>query len=126
MGMKQSVTCGYCHRPARLKFGNDIYPHRPDLIGKRFWKCDPCNAYVGCHPGTIKPLGRLANADLRRAKQCVHVLLDPMWKSKQMSRHEAYKWLADALGISAANCHIGMFDIVQCEAAISMLRLRRT
>lgn len=80
------VCCDYCGRPARLVGGAEVYPHRPDLSSKRFWLCRPCDAWVGCHPkaeprrgglgdGTV-PLGRLANADLRRAKQRAHAAVE--------------------------------------------------
>lgn len=34
---------------ARLTDGREIYPHRQDLSGLPFWKCDTCGNYVGCH-----------------------------------------------------------------------------
>jgi hypothetical protein len=122
------VTCDYCDRVAELVTGAAIYPHRPDLFGRRFWRCAPCGAWTGCHePGKgqgdgTKPLGRLANAELRRAKQAAHAAFDPLWKSRSMSRHEAYRWLAGELGISFENCHIGMFDVDGCRAVVSAVR----
>ena len=64
------------------------------------------------------PLGRLANAELRRAKSAAHAAFDPLWKSKRMKRRDAYGWLARELGISRDNCHIGMFDIAACRAVV--------
>ena len=113
------VVCEYCHGDARRVGAEKIYPHRPDLIGKWFWECAPCGAYVGCHPGTSTPLGRLANAELRRAKQSVHRVLDSLWKSGAMKRHAAYKALAEELDIAPQNCHVGMFDVPTCVAAVS-------
>lgn len=113
--------------------GNVIYPHRPDLAAKRFYRCAPCGAHVGCHPPAQKngkgghgngwvPLGRLANAELRDAKRRAHAAFDPIWKSKFMSRREAYQWAAGALGISADNCHIGMFDVERCDQIAKLSR----
>lgn len=115
------VRCGYCDRPAVLVGAEKIYPHRRDLLGRSFWECEPCNAYVGCHPGGTQPLGRLANAALRKAKQRVHEKLDPLWKSGGMKRSAAYAMLASGLGIAKQNCHIGMFDLATCEAALQVL-----
>jgi hypothetical protein len=97
--------------------GDSIYPHRPDLKEKKFWKCIPCNAYVGCHPGTSTPLGNLANAELRRARNIVHSVFDPLWKGRKMTRSAAYQWLASQLDIPVEKCHIAMFDISQCRSA---------
>lgn len=131
-------TCPYCDRPAGLVTGNAIYPNRPDLFGLKFWSCDPCKAHVGCHKagawlriggkkivsdGTL-PLGRLANADLRKAKQEAHAAFDPLWKSRTMTRKLAYQWLADAMGISFDNCHIGMFDVDGCRAVVAAVKAR--
>lgn len=123
--MRAPVTCPYCHRAGELVSGAAVYPYRLDLRGKSFWRCEPCKAWVGCHPGTIKPLGRLANAELRAAKQRAHAAFDPLWKSGAMGRAEAYGWLADAIGVSRANCHIGMMDVDACSAVVAACAARR-
>ena len=107
-------VCPYCMNLSTLVTGDIIYPHRLDLHGKYFYICTPCNAYVGCHPGTKKPLGRLANAELRKAKLQAHNAFDILWKSGKMKRRTAYGWLALKLGIKEEDCHIGMFDVEMC------------
>jgi hypothetical protein len=108
-----------------------IYRLRSDHLYRRdygpVWECAPCQAWVGCHPDG-KPLGRLANASLRRAKQAAHAAFDPKWHaiqreeqcSKSRARGVAYKWLADHLGIDVRDCHIGMFDEVQCQRVVEI------
>ena len=118
------VACPYCHAAAELVSGNVIYPSRPDLVHRQFWRCARCDAWVGCHPGTADPLGRLANAPLRKARQRVHALLDPMWKSGAMKRTAAYQWLARKLAMAEQNCHVGMFDLDTCKAACEILSTR--
>lgn len=118
----RAPVCPYCDRASVLVGGNAIYPHRPDLIAKKFYLCKPCDAYVGCHPDTVNPLGRLANADLRKAKQQAHAVFDPIWKSRKKRRTDAYKWLADSMGIAPQNCHIGMFDVDQRRAVIAICK----
>ena len=113
----KNPTCPYCNHKSELVTGEEVYPNRPDLHLLQFYMCKPCNAYVGCHPGMKKPLGRLANEELRRQKMLTHVVFDPLWKSKVMSRTQAYKWLADKLGIKVEDCHIGMFDEDMCRQA---------
>lgn len=121
------VVCPYCDRPAELVTGAKIYAHRPDLAHRWFWRCAPCEAWTGTHADSKDrvPLGRLANAALRRARQRAHAAFDPLWKSGGMRRREAYQWLASALGIAFENCHIGMFDVDACEAVVAAVRARR-
>jgi hypothetical protein len=113
------MICDYCRGAAELVTGATIYPDRPDLHAKQFWRCVPCHAYVGCHGLTDRPLGRLANARLRAAKICAHAAFDPFWRDQHWSRSHAYHWLSSALGIKAADCHIGMFTVEQCEAVVA-------
>ena len=120
------ISCDYCNRPAELVNGATLYPHRRDLVRLLFYRCEPCGAWVGTHRGSTVPLGRLANAELRRAKQAAHSAFDPLWKSRRMSRSEAYAWLAKALGVSLANCHIGMFDVEGCRAVVAAVAALRT
>ena len=116
--------CPYCGAPSQLTTGAHVYPHRPDLASKRFYECRPCGAYVGCHPGTERPLGRLANAELRRWKQRVHSVFDPFWKLDRRShaRSLAYARLARDMGIPREECHTGMFDIDRCRHALAVMQ----
>jgi hypothetical protein len=127
-GVTPSIECPYCHGNAPRITGRDLYPHRTDLYDKLFFRCLPCGAWVGCHPDG-KPMGRLANSQLRNARHQVHIVFDPLWQSarqlydgwnakiKNVARIRAYEWLADRLGIALADCHIGMFDLHQCREA---------
>lgn len=114
------VICSYCGRQAKLVTGAEIYPHRRDLHKKLIWSCKPCGAYVGTHEGTEKPLGRLANEELRNWKMKAHKAFDPKWRSGEMKRQEAYKWLSNQLDIDREKCHIGMFDIDMCKRVIEV------
>jgi zinc-finger-containing domain len=124
-----AINCPYCGNAAELVTGAEIYPHRQDLASLKFWRCSPCDAHVGCHKrnkkygndGTV-PLGRLANADLRRAKSRVHAIFDPIWKNGRMERREAYLWLAGRLNIPFEECHIGMFDLPTCDRAVNAVK----
>jgi hypothetical protein len=109
------VTCDYCGDPAVLVTGREVYPHRPDLAHRQFWRCEPCAAYVSCHDGTTHPMGRLANAELRAAKIAAHAAFDPLWRARGWKRNAAYRWLAEQMGMPRADCHIGMFDVERCQ-----------
>jgi len=114
------VKCDYCGQSAERVTGKEIYPTRFDLHHKTFYRCSPCEAYVGCHPGGDKPLGRLADSQLRKAKQEAHAAFDPRWRGLHGKRREAYRWLAEGLGIDFADCHIGMFDVAMCRRVVKL------
>ena len=115
------MECHYCKGLATVTTGRVIYPHRPDLFMKPFWRCNGCGAYVGCHPGTYAPLGTLASREVRRARLQAHAAFDARWKSGgDMPRKEAYAWLAAELGLPVDQCHIGMFDLATCEKVIRL------
>lgn len=117
MNAAKNPSCPYCGLVSVLVTGKVVYPHLPKLKDKCFYKCpnDDCDAFVGCHPNTTNPMGRLANAELRRNKLLAHNCFDKLWKSGSMSRSSAYKMLANKLGIEAKDCHIGMFDVHMCK-----------
>lgn len=125
------MICPYCNNEAQLVGGDMIYPHRRDLAHLRFWACLPCDARVGCHGGSTRPLGRLANTELRQAKMEAHAAFDPLWKFhtfrngyQTMTRNAAYEWLAGQLGINRGDCHIGMFDVAQCRRVVEVCQAR--
>lgn len=119
-----SPTCDYCCRPTVLVHGRDLYPHLEHLADKPFYYCEPCVAWVGCHYGTTEPLGRLANAELRKAKGNAHNAFDRIWKgpAATMSRSEAYLWLSERLGIPLTDCHIGKFDVELCRRTARIVK----
>lgn len=109
-----------------LVSGNVVYPHRRDLGHRQFYLCKPCDAYVGVHVGTTKPLGRLANRELRLAKMAAHAAFDPLWRGQgHKKRKEAYGWLADTLGIEREDCHIGRFDVPLCLKTVDICEAER-
>lgn len=87
---------------ARLTDGREIYPHRKDLSGLPFWRCDTCHNFVGCHHKTAdrtKPLGVIATAEIKAARQHIHRVLDPLWQSGRIGRRALYREVAKRLGI---------------------------
>lgn len=87
---------------ARLTDGREIYPHRNDLHGLPFWKCDACGNYVGCHHKTrdrTRPLGNIPTKELKNARQHIHRILDPIWKQGKLPRGKIYARLARELGL---------------------------
>lgn len=135
------LRCPGCQREAELTNGAEVYPRRADLREKSIWICRPCGAYVGCHPGTTRPLGVPANAELRRARMILHnEMLDPLWetadqcdaytpederarkKIRRRARERVYRFLADRLGLPREAVHTGLFDLETCRRAWRALR----
>jgi hypothetical protein len=94
---------------ARLTNGAEIYPRRADLADIPFWKCDACGNHVGCHHKTAdrtRPLGCIPNDDVRNARQHIHALIDPAWKSGTVKRAAIYRHLSERTGRQYHTAHI--------------------
>lgn len=108
--------CPYCQKAAVQAPSTAVYGAGRDYGA--MWVCWPCGAWTGCHKGTVRPLGRLADQALRDAKIRAHAAFDPLWKSGHMNRGDAYGWLGDQMGLDRKDTHIGMFDIDQCSRVV--------
>jgi zinc-finger-containing domain len=122
------IKCPYCGQPAERVTGAALYPHRPDVAQRIYWRCPgECRAWVGSHPGTDVPLGCLANAELRKWKRKAHDAFDPLWRTnggknkRAKARSRGYAALAKVLGIAPQDCHIGAFDLETCKRVLSVL-----
>lgn len=94
---------------ARLTSGAEIYPRRSGLASLPFWKCDACGNHVGCHHKTTnptRPLGCIPNAAVRNARQHIHALIDPAWKTGKVKRAEIYRHLSERTGRQYHTAHI--------------------
>lgn len=69
--------CDYCGNPADFVDSSVVYHGRSFGM---IYLCPNCGAYVGVHKGSDKPLGRLANSELRNWKKAAHAAFDPLWK----------------------------------------------
>lgn len=125
--VKPALFCPYCAAEAVLIMSSaELYSSGRDYGPA--WVCRPCRAWVGCHPRSTTPLGRLANAELRAAKIRAHAAFDPLWRSKMaregcqqhVARGAGYAWLADRLGMPRDQCHIGMFDVAECDRVVAL------
>lgn len=123
------MKCPYCGGKAQLRDASSIY-HSFKYRGKMF-VCEnfpKCDSYVGCHPNTTKPLGRMANKKLRTMKSKAHEYFDPLWKKRVFARKKslsynrtkAYQWLAEQLDLPESKCHIGLFDVDMCRKVMDV------
>lgn len=113
------VICDYCGTAAEFVDSSVVYGRSYGMI----YLCPKCGAYVGVHKGTDKPLGRLADEDLRRWKKSAHAAFDPLWQFGEFRgrRNAAYRWLSEQMGLPVEQTHIGMFDIEQCKQVIQII-----
>ena len=101
---RRTIYCCGCQADveARLTSGKKVYPHRRDLADLPFWKCDECQNFVGCHHKTknrTAPLGCIPTQELKAARQEIHRVIDPIWKSGRIGRSQLYGMIAHVLGI---------------------------
>lgn len=111
------MICQYCHNQAEWVENKEVYGRnygRSIMI----WLCKPCDAYVGCHNNTRKPLGVLANRELREWRKKAHAKFDPLWKNGKMNRDKAYGVLRKEFG---RDIHIGESDIETCKHIINFI-----
>ena len=109
-----NIHCCGCNQKvnARLTDGREIYPHRSDLATLPFWKCDTCGNFVGCHHKTknrTRPLGCIPTPEIKKARQHIHALLDPLWQSvkrKRSARTRIYNAISEKLGWSYHTANI--------------------
>ncbi len=114
----KALKCPYCGRKPVYVDSKEVYLRSYGMI----YLCRPCHAWVGVHKNTNKPLGRLANKELRYWKKRAHFFFDQLWqkaiaqgRTKRQARLDAYTWLSEELRIDFDHCHIGMFSILDCK-----------
>lgn len=116
--MKASnIKCPDCQSPMLL---------RPKGIGGKPWyACSKrdltgCKGAHGAHPDG-RPKGFPGNAATRQARVDAHAAFDRLWKSGQMTRHEAYRHLQTVMGMTKKQAHIGKFTEGECRTLIARL-----
>ena len=110
------MICPYCGKEA-------VWTENKAVYGKNYGKsymmylCKPCDAYVGCHENTRKPLGVMANREMREWRKKAHAVIDPIWKSGRMPRGKVYGILSKKLG---KEVHVGESDVETCKKLIEL------
>lgn len=116
-----TIVCPYCGSIAKLEDSDRIYNGKSYGLMYICSKYPTCDAYVGVHKGTDKPLGRLANPELRTWKKKCHALIDPLWKTGKMTRQDVYKLIQTTMGMTSEEAHVGKFDVEDCKKLIQRL-----
>jgi uncharacterized protein DUF3268 len=81
-------------------------------------------------PDPASPVQRDEQRDPSRDRWYRHLghrEFDQLWKppTRVMSRHQAYQWLARAMGLTEEEAHFARFDARQCQVALGAVRLLR-
>ena len=90
--------------------------------GAPFWGCERfplCKATHGAHPDG-KPLGIPGTVDEKAARRRAHEAFDKLWNEGGMRRAGAYAWLAQAMGLTSEQAHIGAFGVEQCARVVEL------
>ena len=123
MCLEIPTICRYCGGVIRLVPAESVYGEstvKLGMAGEKLYQCQNCNARVGCHKGSTRPLGNVANEMLRLKRMEAHRVFDDSWRSRHMSRTQAYKWLSQQLRIPLKRTHIGGFEMDQCQKVIEL------
>jgi len=120
----QTMTCPYCGGSVSFRSNAVIYGR--EYGSGRAYICDnfpSCDSFVGAHPDidksmAFKPLGTLADYELRQWRKRVHALIDPYWKKKIMQRGEVYAVVTHILQ-TQEQAHVGQMTIEQCRLVLS-------
>ena len=123
MKKQKRISCPYCGAHAVLRKGSYVYgenSHEEYLyVCSNYPRCD---SYVGVHAGTKNPKGTLANSELRNKRIKTHKIFDSVWKSKLMTKKEAYRWRSYKMGLPFEMCHIAKFSEYRCDELINICK----
>lgn len=114
LGVREIYCCGCSGKVlANLVNGSHVYPYRKDLNLLSFWQCPHCKNFVGCHNKTsnpTEPLGVIPTLEIKKARQEIHKILDPIWQTKRMKRREIYKYISNEIGFNYHTSHLRSMD----------------
>ena len=113
------MRCPYCGGKVVYRTADGIYYDNSRNV--MLYVCShypKCDAYVRVHEGTNIPVGSLANHELRALRSKAHKYFDLIYETGIMSRHQAYKWLADFIGTPMSEAHIGYMGEYYCKQVI--------
>jgi hypothetical protein len=114
--------CRHCGAPCSIVSSASVYKY-----GDWPWcvLCSGCGAHVGLHPYTNIPLGTLATPSIRAARKRAIRAFNTLWESGEMTRKEAYAWLAQEMHIDDVNeSTIARFDTAYCSRVVTLVKRR--
>ena len=79
-----------------------------------------CDAYVAAHKASKRPMGTLANGNLRHKRILAHHALEEFQRAQHMEKWAVYLWLQGKLGLYEEQAHIGLFSGQMCDHVVSL------
>ena len=89
-----------------------------------FWTCADCGSNLKADEHGY-PVGIPADVVTRQMRKKVHALFDRIWQDGElgrMSKAGAYRWLAEQLGVSEGEAHMGKMGVDQLLRAWDILK----
>ena len=119
------VVCPECGAPMVLRETTKFTYKNGDP--RKFYGCSrfpACRAAHGAHPDG-KPMGVPANLETKQARMAAHAAFDAHWQKRGLSKKQAYLFLQDVMGMTAAEAHIANFDKAQCELLVQRIKAQK-
>jgi hypothetical protein len=117
--IRGDLTCPDCGASLIYTAGSGArqYPH---------YECERreetgCAGNVTAHKKTGEPMGIPADRETRRARALAHRAFDWIWQRGGMTRKQAYKWLAEAMGVNGMECHIGEMNKEEADRVVTLI-----
>ena len=117
------VECPYCGAHAVMRSANKVFGtklYEPDRFLYVCTNWPTCDAYVTAHASDHRPMGTLANKQLRHKRILAHKAFQNYRKATKTEKWASYIWLEGKLGLDQARTHIGMFSEEECDRVIAL------
>ena len=118
------VICPYCGKKAVLRPASYLYGEKriftPETM---FYVCSgypDCNAYVSANQKNHRPLGIMADGELRNLRIKTHRALREIWTQGYMTKNSTYHWLSGKLALPEKETHVAMFSTYRCRETIRL------
>ena len=114
----EKLYCPYCGGLAVLRPAEYVYGERnlnPITICMFAVVTHPVILILESIKKSMRPMGTLANGDLRHKRIEAHRALNKVVQAGIMTKHGAYIWLQNRLCLREKDMHIGMFSEYRCE-----------
>ena len=122
---KYQINCPYCGAPAICRPASTIHGACTWQKGSYLYLCSrwpACDSYVAAHKKDHRPMGSLANKNLRRKRIQAHQALEELRQDRHMEKWAIYLWLQGKLQMDPDKVHISMFSEEMCDRVTALCR----